>query len=50
MSSAADIWKDNELDPTDSTNPVYTFGTNIRAVYVMLCVITRGDVGCRLSG
>ena len=36
MSSAADIWKDNELDPTDSTNPVYTFGTNIRAVYVML--------------
>lgn len=33
---AADIWKDNELDPTLQSNPIMTFGTNTRAVYVML--------------
>ena len=36
MSSASDIWKDNEQSPIDPNSPIMTFGTNTRAVYVML--------------
>ena len=36
MSSACDVWKDNEQSPTDPNVAIMTFGTNTRALYTML--------------